>query len=46
MIRRPRGDSLNIILLDEIGQARIEKIKLTEIKDFLIEGEIVIYAVT
>ncbi|MGM0166674.1 3-dehydroquinate synthase [Enterococcus sp. AZ135] len=37
--KKARGDSLNIILLDEIGQARIQKIKLTEIKDFLIEGK-------
>jgi 3-dehydroquinate synthase len=37
--KKARGDSLNIILLDEIGQARIQKIKLIEIKDFLIEGK-------
>ena len=37
--KKARGDSLHIILLDEIGQARIQKIKLIEIKDFLIEGK-------
>lgn len=37
--KKARGDSLNIILLKEIGQAYIKKINMTEIKDFLIEGK-------
>ncbi|MBO0450647.1 3-dehydroquinate synthase [Candidatus Enterococcus murrayae] len=37
--KKARGNSLNIVLLKEIGQAYIKKIKLTEIKDFLIEGK-------
>ncbi|MDT2736598.1 3-dehydroquinate synthase [Enterococcus pseudoavium] len=37
--KKARGDSLNIILLDKIGQAKIQKIKITEMKDYLIEGK-------
>ncbi|MDU5335547.1 3-dehydroquinate synthase [Enterococcus sp.] len=37
--KKARGDSLNIILLKEIGQAYIQKINMTEIKDFLVEGK-------
>ena len=37
--KKARGSSLNIILLAEIGKAYIKKIKLTEIKEFLLEGE-------
>lgn len=33
--KKARGNSLNIILLEDIGKAYIQKIKLTEIKDFL-----------
>ncbi len=37
--KKARGESLNIVLLKEIGKAFIQKIKLTEIKDYLIEGK-------
>lgn len=37
--KKARGSSLNIVLLAEIGKAYIKKIKLTEIKEFLVEGE-------
>ncbi|MDT2599766.1 3-dehydroquinate synthase [Enterococcus hulanensis] len=37
--KKARGNSLNIILLAEIGKAYIKKIKLTEIKEFIVEGE-------
>lgn len=37
--KKARGDNLNIILLKEIGQAYIQKINMTEIKDFLVEGK-------
>ena len=33
--KKARGNSLNIVLLEDIGKAYIQKIKLTEIKDFL-----------
>ena len=37
--KKARGDSLNIVLLKEIGKAYIQKIKLTEFKEYLIEGK-------
>lgn len=37
--KKARGNSLNIVVLKEIGKAYIQKIKLTEIQDFLIEGK-------
>ncbi|MGX7203685.1 3-dehydroquinate synthase [Enterococcus pingfangensis] len=37
--KKARGDSLNIVVLEELGKAYIKKIKLTEIQDFLIEGK-------
>ncbi|MDT2820398.1 3-dehydroquinate synthase [Enterococcus devriesei] len=37
--KKARGDNLNIILLKDIGQAYIQKIKLSDIKDYLIEGK-------
>lgn len=37
--KKARGDSLNIILLEEIGKAKIQKIKLFEMQDYLVEGK-------
>lgn len=37
--KKARGGLLNIILLEDIGNAKIKKIKMTEIRDYLIGGE-------
>ena len=37
--KKARGSHLNIVLLEEIGKAYIQNIKLSEIKDFLLEGK-------